>query len=93
MILEYSESELQEVIAMWKFSLVGVLVGHKPLYHAMVQYVKKHWSVEPAISLTDRGVFVLRLDNQLDVDKILNVGCWTINGMYPLILKQWKPCM
>lgn len=63
MILEYTHSELHEEVDFWKFSLLGVIVGHKPLYNAMVAYVKKHWPVKPAVSLTDQGVFVFRFDN------------------------------
>lgn len=78
---------------MWKFSLHGVIVGQKPLFNAMEHYVHKLWKVMPAISLTDKGVFVFQFDNQLDMESVLNVGHWTINGGYPLFLRQWQPGM
>lgn len=92
-ILEYSFEDLREGINYWQFSLLGVIVGQKPIYNAMVQYVRKHWPVMPAISLTIKGVFVFRFDNQQDVATILTMGFWTINGVYPLLLKQWESCM
>lgn len=86
---EYTESELHEGVNLWKFSLLGVIVG-QPLYNAMIQYVKKYWHVIPVVSLTAKGVFVFRFGNQKDVDTIVDVGHWTINGMYPLLLRQWQ---
>lgn len=76
-----------------RFSLLGDIVGQKPLFHAMTRYMRKNWPVQLVVSLTDRGVFIFRLENQHDVDTILSVGHWTINGIYPLLLRQWEPGM
>lgn len=61
---------------MWQFSLLGVIVSRKPLFNAMEQYVRHNWKSVPAISLTYKGVFVLRFATEQDMLDMYDNGPW-----------------
>lgn len=89
MTLEYSEQDVQEGKDYWKFSLIGTLVGQKPIHKAMEHYARTYWKVVLSISMTDKGICLSRFDTEDDLLSVLHGGPWTINGNYPLILRQW----
>lgn len=78
--LEYSEQDVHEGISYWKFSLIGTLIGQKPIYRAMEYYARTYWKVVPAISMTDRGICLFRFETEADMLKVLHGGPWTVNG-------------
>lgn len=89
--LEYSEQDVHEGIKYWQFSLIGTLIGQKPIYRAMEHYAHTYWKVVPAISMTGWGICLFRLETEAHMLKVLHGDPWTVNGTFPLLLRQWKP--
>lgn len=90
-VLVYDESDVKEGIDLWKFALIGTIVGQKSVFKAMESYVKTYWKLSPEISMTDKGICVFNTAS--DMQRVLDGGPWAINGSYPLLLRQWTPGM
>ncbi|KAK9704710.1 hypothetical protein RND81_07G006500 [Saponaria officinalis] len=86
------ESEFQEELVFWKYSLVGTTLGAKPKLAQLQEFVAKTWChVEiPLVQYFKKGWFCFRFKSQEAMDGILRGGPWQL-GKNALILQKWSP--
>ncbi|XP_020261132.1 uncharacterized protein LOC109837342 [Asparagus officinalis] len=87
----FDEDEWNEGGSIWKFSLIGQVLGLNIKYKAMETYVKKIWGslALPEICLLKPGLFLFKFKNLEDMSIILENGPWFL-GSRPLLLKSWS---
>lgn len=73
-VLEYAETDVQEGLDFWRFTLIGILIGQEPIYQVLLNFA--------------RGICVFRFDTLVDMQLVLDEGPWTVNGIFPLLLRQ-----
>ncbi|XP_020262903.1 uncharacterized protein LOC109838885 [Asparagus officinalis] len=77
--------------SIWKFSLVGQVLGINVRFKAMESFVKKVWShlANPEICLLKPGVFLFNFNSKDEMNEILMSGPWFFGSRH-FLLKAWS---
>ncbi|XP_020252239.1 uncharacterized protein LOC109829580 [Asparagus officinalis] len=87
----FDDDEWNAGASIWKFSLVGQVLGINVRFKAMESFVKKVWShlANPEICLLKPGVFLFNFNSKDEMNEILMSGPWFF-GSRPFLLKAWS---
>ncbi|XP_020261317.1 uncharacterized protein LOC109837465 [Asparagus officinalis] len=89
-VVTFDEDEWNEGNSLWKFSLIGQVLGLNVKFKAMENFIHKAWAKwnAPDICILKSGIFLFSFKNEVDMNDILVNGPWFF-GSRPLLLKTW----
>ncbi|XP_070042176.1 uncharacterized protein LOC142169194 [Nicotiana tabacum] len=76
----------------WKSDVIAYIIGEVPGYNTMERYAGLNWAniVEPELYLHEEGYYIIKFQNEANMNEIYYSGPCTINNR-PIILKPWTP--
>lgn len=89
--IDMPNSDLVDLGARWRNTLVGLSVGNKPNYFAVKHHPTRAWKTQHRVEIESmkNGFYLSIFKNYEEIQKILKVGPWFVNG-HPLVLKRWS---
>uniref|UniRef100_A0A5B7BES6 DUF4283 domain-containing protein n=1 Tax=Davidia involucrata TaxID=16924 RepID=A0A5B7BES6_DAVIN len=89
-ILEHHE--VAEEIEKWSKSLVGYVMGGKPSFKMMLNFIRNRWKNlgNIRLHLLKSGMFLFEFDQEDNKQHVLDSGPWSFDNK-PLLLKPWDP--
>ncbi|XP_074300783.1 uncharacterized protein LOC141632103 [Silene latifolia] len=84
--------DIQDELKLWQSTLMGHVIGIKPSFKQLTNFVDKHWGgfAKPIVQYFKKGWFSFRFSSETEMNNVLKVGPWKVNSC-SLILKQWTP--
>ncbi|XP_020266342.1 uncharacterized protein LOC109841815 [Asparagus officinalis] len=89
-MVTFNEDECNEGKNLWKFALIGHVIGMNVRFKAMESFVTKLWGKIsiPKVFLLKPGIFLFDFQHESNMREILEAGPWFF-GARPLVLKPW----
>ncbi|KAL0416815.1 UNVERIFIED_CONTAM: hypothetical protein Slati_3513400 [Sesamum latifolium] len=73
----------------WASTAVGYLLGRKPYFHHLNEFVRSIWPVVMEVTATLHGFYFFRFKTVAAMEKVIEGGPWLFQGQ-PIILQQWE---
>lgn len=82
--IDLPNSDLVDLGARWRNTLVGLSVGNKPNYFAVKHHLTRAWKTQHKVEIESmkNGFYLSIFKNYEEIQKILKVGPWFC---------QWAP--
>lgn len=90
-MVEMVAEDIAQLCRHWASALVGFVASGPVPFSAMDNFACAKWDMvkPPKIVLIDIGVFLFRLDTEVEGELILESGPWIIRGVRPILLRKW----
>ncbi|KAK1327168.1 40S ribosomal protein S29 [Acorus calamus] len=92
MVVDIEDKDCELATEHWANSLVGYIIGTKPVYTPFLQFLHRLWKPKGdfKLLLKGNGFFLVKFFLKEDMQSVLEGGPWTMNNR-PFILRQWSP--
>lgn len=91
--IEFTDDELHEASKIWKFTLIGCVVGTEVNWVNMEKFVRAKWKGIQSPTIVKRnGTFLFQFYTQEDMNKVYEASTFFIFD-HPLLLKKYEPGM
>jgi hypothetical protein len=80
------EIDVGELVAKWKFCLIGYVAGKFPRYASLLNYISKNWQHKAHFIMHDSSWLIFAFSSEMEMLDVLGGGPYSVFGR-PLILK------